>query len=186
MRGRWPPTGKGATRERDPAEEDLHQSAVLAYVERNRPAVIDEQQLSALRLSVAKSVGPGRGISRQYLLDVLVQTDVPVVRSLGGLPVDLRGRVHVRDPEAAASSLLDLQQEFEQARGRGDRQRAEDCRSAVRQAKDRLRLVLRRPRLSPQKKEVKQELLRWFLIWLETPELFSQWLELRRGAKTQR
>ena len=87
---------------------------------------------------------------------------------------------------AAASSLLDLQQEFEQARRRGDRQRAEDCRSAVRQAKDRLRLVLRGAHFSPEKKEVKQELLRWFLVWLETPELFSQWLELRRGAKTQR
>ena len=63
---------------------------------------------------------------------------------------------------------------------------AKGRRIAVRQAKDRLRLVLRGGHFSPEKKEVKQELLRWFLVWLETPELFSQWLELRRGAKTQR
>ena len=161
-------------------------SVVLAYVEQRKPAIIDNGELATLRLGVAKSVGTGRRISQQYLLDVLSQTDVPIARSLGGLPADLRGRVHSRDPQAAASSLLDLQQEFEEARRRGDGQRAEDCRSAVRQAKDRLRLVLRRSNLSPEKKEVKQELLRWFLVWLETPELFSQWLELRRSAKTER
>ena len=161
-------------------------SVVLAYVEQRKPAVIDGQELAALRLGVAKSVGEDRRISQQYLLDVLAQTDVPIARSLGGLPADLRGRVHFRDPQAAASSLSDLQREFEEARRRGDRQRAEDCRSAVRQAKDRLRLVLRRSDLSPEKKEVKQELLRWFLVWLETPELFSQWLELRRSAMTER
>ena len=161
-------------------------SVVLAYVEQRKPAIIDGQELAALRLSVAKSAGADRHISQRSLLDVLAQTDVPIARSLGGLPGDLRGRVHFRDPEAAASSLLDLQQEFEEARRRGDHHRAEDCRSAVRQAKDRLRLVLRRSNLSPEKKKVKQELLRWFLVWLQTPELFSQWLELRRSAKTQR
>ena len=161
-------------------------SVVLAYVEQHKPAVIDGQQLTALCLSVAKSVGAGRRISQQYLLDVLSQTDTPIARSLGGLPADLRGRVHFRDPEAAACSLLDLQREFKEARRRGDSPRAEDCRSAVRQAKDRLRLVLRRSNLSAEKKEEKQELLRWFLVWLETPELFGQWLELRRSAKTER
>ncbi len=161
-------------------------SVVLVYVEQHQPAVMDGQQLAALRLRVAKSVGTARRISQQYLIDVLSQTDVPIARSLGGLPADLRDRVHFRDPEAAASSLLDLQREFEEARRRGDSQRAQDCRSAVRQAKDRLRLVLRRSNLSAEKKEEKQELLRWFLVWLETPKLFGQWLELRRSAKTGR
>ena len=105
-------------------------SVVLAYVEQHKPAVIDGQQLAALRLRVAKSVGPGRSISQQYLLDVLSQTDVPIARSLGGLPADLRGRVHFRDAEAAACSLLNLQREFEEARRRGDSQRAQDCCSA--------------------------------------------------------
>jgi hypothetical protein len=72
--------------------------------------------------------------------------------------------------------------EYEAARLAGDKPRAEDCRRAVRKGKDRLKLVLRRRDLAPQKRQQKQELVEWFLIWLEAPSLFPAWLEARRAA----
>lgn len=160
-------------------------SLVLDYLETNRPALVDQQELAALHRHVAERVGAGKRVSDRYLLEVVSETDTAVDRALGGLPLDLRGRVHFRDAASAEASLLDLEREYGAAREAGDRPRAEDCRRAVRQAKDRLRMILRNPRLSAAKKAEKEELLRWFLVWLEDPLLFSHWLALRKRALAQ-
>jgi hypothetical protein len=155
-------------------------SAVAEYLATHRPALISENELTALQRHVDTALSRPKPVSRSYLLAVLSGTDVEISHSLGGLPVDLRGRVHFATPDRAAESLLDLLGEYRKARAQGDRERADDCHRAVRQAKDRLRLTLRRPGLSEEKQREKQELLDWFLVWLETPELFDSWLTLRR------
>lgn len=142
--------------------------------------MIDEDELAALQRHVNAAFSRPKPVSRGYLLAVLAGTDTEIARSLGGLPLDLRGRVHFATPERAAGSLLDLLGEYRKSCAEGNRERAEDCRRAVRQGKDRLRLILRRPSLSPEKRQEKGELLEWFLVWLETPELFDSWLALRR------
>jgi hypothetical protein len=157
-------------------------SIVLNYLEENRPGLIDKQTLTAICRHASETRSEARPVSQAYVLDILSETRVPIARTLGGLPPDLRGRVHFHDREAAAASLLDMTGEYEAARAAGDKIRAADCRRAVRASKDRLKLLLRRQGLSPEKREEKQELLEWFLIWLEAPQLFAEWLELRRKA----
>ena len=49
-------------------------------------------------------------------------------------------------------------------------------------AKQRLRRALDRPNLSEPKRQEKQELFEWFLVWLESPEIFPDWIELRLRA----
>jgi hypothetical protein len=39
------------------------------------------------------------------------------------------------------------------------------------------------PRVSPDKRAEKREIATWFRIWLETPELFFDWLELRKASE---
>jgi hypothetical protein len=39
------------------------------------------------------------------------------------------------------------------------------------------------PRVSPEKRAEKREIATWFGIWLETPELFFDWLELRKASE---
>lgn len=158
---------------------------VHEYLELHRPACIDEEELEHLTRFLRSRLDRGRKLSQAYLLRVLSDAGVEVARSLGGVPVDLRGRVHFRDAEAAAASLIDLAREYTGARENGDGLRRQDCRRAVRHAKDRLKLHLRRPGLSDEQRAEKEELLQWFLVWLETPELFPQWIELRRTASTR-
>jgi hypothetical protein len=153
---------------------------VLQYLEVHRPSEIDEKELAAIERSVRDGLAKPKPVSRSYLLGILSEMPLPIARSLGGLPVDLRGRIHFSDPERASESLLDLQAEYSRARAAHNRERAEDCRRAVRQAKDRLRLMLRKPSLPAEKLQEKEEILQWFLVWLETPELFDRWLALRR------
>jgi hypothetical protein len=148
----------------------------------NPPQLVDRLALAAICQEAERALGRGKPVSRTYVLDVLAETQIPIERSLGGLPVDLRDRVHFHDRDVAAASLTDMTREYEAARAASDKVRAEDCRRAVRKGKDRLKLLLRRRNLSPQKREEKQELLQWFLVWLEAPPLFPAWLQLRRRA----
>ena len=155
-------------------------SLVLRYLEVHRPAEIDEKELAAIERSVRDGLAKAKPVSRSYLLGILSETPLAIARSLGGLPVDLRGRVHFSTLEHAGESLLDLQEQYSRARAAAHKERQQDCRRAVRQAKDRLKLMLRKPNLPAEKRREKEEILLWFLVWLETPELFDRWLALRR------
>jgi len=161
------------------------QSLVRDYLKRRPEEQIGRRELAAVRRHVLEGLPAPRRIPDRYLIEVLEEAGADVARSLGGLPQDLRGRVHSGSFEAAASSLLDMQAEFSAAWGRGDRVRAEDCRRAVRRAKDRVKLILSRRSLSQQKRKEKQELLQWFLTWLENPDVFPQWLRLRLARLEQ-
>jgi hypothetical protein len=157
-------------------------SFILQYLKENSPAVVDRLVLSAICREATKALQRDKPVSRAYVLEVIGETQIPIDRSLGGLPVDLRGRVHSHDREAAAASLADMTREYDAALAAGDKTRAADCRRAVLGGKDRLKLLLRRANLTPQKREEKQELLQWFLVWLEAPPLFPGWLALRLRA----
>jgi hypothetical protein len=157
-------------------------SFIAGYLKNNAPPLVDRQVLAAICREAERALQRGKPVSRAYVLEVLSETQIPIDRSLGGLPPDLRGRVHFHDPDTAAASLTDMTKEYETARAAGDKTRASDCRRAVRKGKDRLKLILRRTSLSPQKRAEKEELLQWFLVWLEAPPLFPGWLELRRKS----
>ncbi|MBI3664918.1 MAG: hypothetical protein HY236_01620 [Acidobacteria bacterium] len=137
------------------AKKPSRKALVEEYLRRNRPAEIDAPALAALRRYVIEGLGEGARVSNRYLLDLLESTDVPIARELGGLPPDLRGRVHFHDLAAAEASLRDLLQEDEMARAAANSRRLEDCRHAVLQAKERLEMILRRAGLSPAKRAEK-------------------------------
>ncbi len=167
------------------AKKPSRKKLVEEYLERHKPSEINAETLAGMRRFVIDALGGEAKISQRYLLDLAEAAGTPVARELGGQPADLRGRVHFHDFAAAESSLRDLAQEYANARAAGDRQRAEDCRRAVLRGRQRLEFLLRRPGLSPEKRAEKEEILAWFRVWLETPELFHDWLELRKKARIQ-
>lgn len=156
-------------------------ATVLRRLTEEQPEIIDEEWLNGMEAYARAELGRTKPLSRSYLLDVLSHTEVPISRSLGGLPVDLRHRVKFRSPREAAQSLTDLQREYEASHEAGDRIRCEDCRRAVRQAKGRLRMLLRRRNQPGEKHAERLEILQWFIVWLESPSLFSHWLKARLG-----
>ena len=148
---------------------------VEEYLRENKPEEITAEVLREIRRHVTERLG-GATASERYLLDLLERTSIPIVRELGGLPADLRERVHFHDRAAAEASLREMQREYEA----GDRHRAEDVRRAVLRGRERLELLLRRPALSGEKRAEKVEIREWFRVWLENPALFDTWIELRK------
>src|SRR5579885_2276208 len=164
-----------------PGRKPSRKTLVEEYMRTKPVEEINRRTLAELRDYVSQRLG-GAAVSERYLLELIEHTAVPISRELGGLPPDLRNRVRFHDFASAEASLYDLQKEYEDARRAGDRLRAQDCRRAVLRGRQRLELLLRRPRWRAEKRAEKIEILGWFRVWLENPELFRTWLELRKRA----
>ncbi|HUG82041.1 MAG TPA: hypothetical protein VML01_10280 [Bryobacterales bacterium] len=154
-------------------------STVARWIEESAVTAMDAEQLAELETFVRREMKRVKPVSRSYLLDILSHTEMPIARSLGGLPVDLRHRVKFADAEQAARSLAEMQDEYQKAKTNGDAERAADCRRAVRQGKERLQRLLNSANLPAAKRAEKEEIAQWFLVWLESPGLFRDWLKAR-------
>jgi hypothetical protein len=154
-------------------------SLVDEFVSGFRGTEISQEAFETLRKRIAAQRG-GALPSRPAVLELLLATDVEISRTIGGFAPDLRGRVHIGDPDSAQASLIEITGEYAQARQAGDTARAADCRRAVQHGQQRLGFLLGRPNLSDEKRREKSELREWFRVWLEAPELFPDWVLLRR------
>jgi len=111
-------------------------------------------------------------ITRSYLRRLLAQSGLPVQAPFGG--------VHQKSLEELEQSLIEMEEVYARAKSEGNRERADQCRRAVIEAKDHARLSLRSPSTSSEKKALKQEMVEWMLVWLENPGVFPAWVKLRR------
>lgn len=52
--------------------------------------------------------------------------------------------------------------------------------------KQRALMIARNPKVDERKRAEKAEIAEWFTVWLQTPEIFQDWLDLRRRSKDYR
>jgi hypothetical protein len=111
-------------------------------------------------------------ISESYLRDLLRQTGLPFAQPHAGIRQNSFADLD--------DDLRDMLAIYAAAMRAGDRQRARYCRRQVIAAKDRARFLARSPKTSPEKKARKDEMAQWMLVWLENPEVFPAWVEIRK------
>jgi hypothetical protein len=85
------------------------------------------------------------------------------------------------DEAAATIRRLDnLRRQFART---GDREGLRLVREAALKGKRRAQMIARNSSVGERKREEKAEIAEWFTVWLNQPELFADWLDLRRGSK---
>src|SRR4051794_18720865 len=113
-------------------------------------------------------------VSESYLRDLLRATGLPFEQPWAGI------RQH--DFEELEESLRSMLAVYTQATETGDKDRARYCRRQVIAAKDRARFLAHNARTSAAKKQQKEEMAEWMVVWLENPEVFPAWGTARKGA----
>ncbi len=111
-------------------------------------------------------------ISESYLRSLLRTAGLPFDQPFAG--------IRQKSFEELERDLLDMLAVYLGARQAGDRPRMRYCRSQVIAAKDRARFIARIPKTVPGKKAQKDEMAQWMLVWLENPEVFPAWVEIRK------
>jgi hypothetical protein len=95
----------------------------------------------------------------------------------------LKNALQFHDLESAEASLRNLDAAWQGYREASDRTGVSIIRALVLKGKRRALGLASNPRVSPVKRRQKQEIARWFTVWLQTPDLFFDWLEVRKRSE---
>jgi hypothetical protein len=151
---------------------------------------IEVGDLHAARNELRRHLGPVDRTSLGYIASVLREAGYEVrYEDRYSDPVmpepyanRLKGVLEFHDLASAEQSLLRLDAIFREYSGAADRLGAAMVCALVKKGKLRARSLAANPRVQAQKRQEKQEIASWFQVWLETPDLFADWLALRKSS----
>jgi Ni/Co efflux regulator RcnB len=90
--------------------------------------------------------------------------------------------LHFATFEEAEATLRHLDALWRESRAAGDRAREAHVLEVAREGRRRAQMIAGNRRVAPQKRAEKAEIRQWFRQWLETPDAFFDWLELRKRS----
>lgn len=95
----------------------------------------------------------------------------------------LQGKLKFGDFDEAEVSIRELDAAFRAYEHAGDRTGANLARSILLKGRLRAEALAGSSKVNPYKRREKAEIAHWFAIWLQTPQLFFEWLELRKRSE---
>ncbi len=138
-----------------------------------------------IRGTLVARYGPAGRVSTDYVLHVLADAGFPA----GQLPgkeaaagEEFRDLLRFATLEEAERCLARLDQLLRRYRQAGDRNAVARVRELARLGRRRALMIARNPRVAASRRQQKQEIARWFQLWLENPDAFFDWLELRKNS----
>lgn len=90
--------------------------------------------------------------------------------------------LHFKTLEDAEICIMRLDELMRKFRTHGENTAVERVLNVARLGKRRAEMIARNHKVEPQKRAEKEEIAGWFQIWLETPDAFFDWLDLRKQA----
>lgn len=96
-----------------------------------------------------------------------------------GVLFDLQNEWNLKTAAAWIKKLEELRKDFEQ---QGDRQAVKRVGDRAREQKRHAQALAGSRALEPEQRIAALEIAEWLTIWLQTPQLFKTWLDLRRQS----
>jgi hypothetical protein len=90
--------------------------------------------------------------------------------------------LHFKTLEDAEVSIMRLDELMRKFQAQGERVAVQRVLNVARLGKRRAEMIARNPKVEPQKRAEKLEIANWFRIWLETPDAFFDWLDVRKQS----
>jgi hypothetical protein len=95
----------------------------------------------------------------------------------------LRNVLRFSDFDQAANSIRRLENLRKQLARKKDEEGLRRVRETALRGKQRAQMIAANKSVAERKRAEKEEIAQWFTIWLQTPEMFDDWVALRRGSK---
>ena len=90
--------------------------------------------------------------------------------------------LHFKTLEDAEVSLTRLDELMRKFRAHGEKAAVERVLDVARLGKRRAEMIARNTKVDAHKRAEKEEIANWFRIWLETPDAFFDWLDVRKQS----
>jgi hypothetical protein len=146
------------------------------------PAEIDQ-----LRRRLMAEYGEEGKTGNDYIADVLKNAGIKVALSQQEEAEDqyeeeFEDLLHFKTLEDAEVSIMRLDELMRKFQAHGEHAAAARVLNVGRLGKRRAEMISRNPKVEPHKRAEKEEIANWFRIWLETPDVFFDWLDVRKQS----
>lgn len=151
-------------------------------VQKWTPAEIDQ-----LRRRLMAEHGEAGKTGSDYIADVLKDAGHKVLLSLQEeaeeqYEEEFEDLLHFKTLEDAEVSITRLDELMRKFRAHGEHAAVERVLEVARLGKRRAEMIARNRKVEAQKRAEKLEIASWFRIWLETPDAFFDWLDVRKQS----
>lgn len=166
---------------------ETKKQAILEIAENLGLDRITPAEVEQIRRQLVVKLGASGKTSPDYVAEVLAGAGLRVILSTqadtqGQYEEEFRDLLHFATLEEAEICLMRLDELWRKFRSEGQRAAAERVLEVARLGRRRAEMIARNPRVEAHKRDQKQEILEWFRIWLETPDAFFDWLDLRKQS----
>ncbi len=171
------------TREQQQTKKDL----ILEIARGLKVARFTPAEFEQIRRQLAARLGDSVKTSPDHIAGVLQDAGLRVVWSLradtgGRYEEEFHDLLHFSTLEEAEMCLIRLDELWRKFVIESEAAAAERVLEVARLGKRRAEMISRNPKVEAQKRAEKGEIAKWFQIWLETPDAFFDWLELRKES----
>ncbi len=150
------------------------------------PAEIDQ-----LRRRLMAEHGEAGKTGSDYIAEVLKDAGHRVLLNLQEEAEELyeeefEDLLHFKTLEDAEVSIMRLDELMRKFRAHGEHAAVERVLNVARLGKRRAEMIARNRKVDAHKRAEKEEISGWFRIWLETPDAFFDWLDVRKQSPEYR
>jgi len=146
------------------------------------PAEIDQ-----LRRRLVAEHGEAGKTGSDYIAEVLKSAGHKVLLSLQEeaeeqYEEEFEDLLHFKTLEDAEVSVMRLDELMRKFRAHGEHAAVERVLNVARLGKRRAEMIARNHKVEAHKRAEQEEIASWFRIWLETPDAFFAWLDVRKQS----
>lgn len=164
-------------------KELIIEAARVMEKSRFTPAEIEQ-----IRRQLISHLGAANGkTSTDYIVSVLEEAGMRVVWSTqsdteGKYEEEFTDLLHFSSFTEAEMCLVRLDELLRKFAAEGQRQATERVREVARLGRRRAEMISRNHKVEAENRAQKEEVAHWFGIWLETPDAFFDWLDVRKRS----
>jgi hypothetical protein len=167
-----------------PTKKDV----ILAVAREIGAAKYTPAEFEQIRRQLVVHLGPSAAnTTTDHIASVLADAGLRVVRSTradteGRYEEEFHDLLHFSTFEEAEMCLVRLDELWRKFQSEDERAAAERVLEVARLGRRRAEMISRNSRVDARKRAEKSEMVEWFRIWLETPDTFFDWLDVRKQS----
>lgn len=144
-------------------------------------------EIDQLRRKLIAEHGEEARTNSDYIADVLKGAGWKVLLSLPEeaeeqYEEEFEDLLHFKTLEDAEVSIMRLDELMRKFKAHDEQAAVQRVLDVARLGKRRAEMISRNHKVEPHKRDEKVEIANWFRIWLETPDAFFDWLDVRKQS----
>jgi hypothetical protein len=173
---------------KDPGESSTKKDHILEAARGLAKTRFTPAEIEQIRRQLIAQMGPANGkTSADYVVSVLEEAGMRVVWSTksdteGMYEEEFADLLHFSTFTEAEMCLVRLDELLRKFSGEHEAHATERVREIARLGRRRAEMISRNHKVEAENRAQKEEVAHWFGIWLETPDAFFDWLEVRKQS----